>query len=177
MASAGPDIAAALAGRGRVEYTLGGDFGAGVGVVGHADDAEMEMAFLEYLKMGDGPDYFFFRPYHLVHFEAPITIAEAVVDRAGLGRPTDQRVAETITIAKQDLAAGTALDGIGGAWSYGWIDTADAAAGLLNMGLSEHATLTRQLGVDEPIGLDDVELDDSALIVRLRAEQDLLLAG
>jgi len=174
LAHAADDIANALSNPGRVEFTLRGDFKAGIGVLGTADDADMEMPYMRYLKMGDGPHYFFYRPYHLVHFEAAYTIAEAVLDSTSLGTPTTKRVAETITLAKQAVAKGTKLDGIGGAWAYGLIDTVEGSAGLLPVGLSGHATLTKDHAVDEPILTDNVELDDSALIVKLRAEQDAL---
>ena len=169
--TAAADITAALSAQGCVEFTLGGDFGAGIGVVGHCDDPEMEMAVLKYLKMGNGPEYFLFRPYHLIHFEVPITVAEAVLDRTCLGTPSSSRVAETITVAKRDLSAGTQLDGVGGFCCYGLMDDTAGAAGLLPMGLSEHARVTHSVAADEVIALDDVELDDSAPIVQLWEQQ------
>ena len=41
----------------------------------------MVKPYLRYLKMGDGPDYLFYRPYHLCHIETPLSAAEAVIYR------------------------------------------------------------------------------------------------
>lgn len=170
------DIVAALSRRGVVEYTLGGDFGAGVGVVGYADDPIMEAQPLRNYKMGDGPYYFFFRPYHLVHFEAPFTISDVMIDKMALGEPSVPPISETVSLAKQDLSAGRKLDGIGGAACYGQVDTVIDANGVLPIGISEHATLLRDVRRDEPIRLDIVEIDQDAYIVKIRAEQDRIVA-
>jgi predicted homoserine dehydrogenase-like protein len=174
--NAAADIVAALSHRGAVEYTLGGDFKAGVGVVGFADDPIMDVQPLRNYKMGDGPFYFFFRPYHLVHFEAPFTIADVMVDNMPLGSPSAPPYSEVVSLAKQDLSAGIKIDGIGGASCYGQVDTVQSAKGLLPVGISEHARLLRNVRQDEPIRLDDVELDEEVYIVQLRAEQDRLIA-
>jgi predicted homoserine dehydrogenase-like protein len=177
LETAAEDIMAVIGKRGVVEYTLGGDFGGGVGIVGYADDPEMVQPYMRYSKMGDGPDYFFFRPYHLIHNEVPVSIAEVMLDGEGLGTPTPKPVAEVVAMAKRPLKPGEALDGIGGFCSYGYIDTAENARGLLPMGLAEHARVTRPVEQDEPIALDDVELDTSAEIVKLRRAMDDGLAG
>lgn len=169
------DVLKVLSQRGVVDYTLGGDFAAGVGVIGRADDPELVGPYMRYFKMGDGPDHFFFRPYHLVHLEAPVTIAEVVLDRMALGSPLGPPVTEVVAVAKRDLRAGEQLDGIGGFTCYGEIDTVEGAAGLLPIGLAEHARLVRSVKQDDPIPADSVELDDDALIVRLRRQQDELM--
>jgi predicted homoserine dehydrogenase-like protein len=165
------DIMAALSRRGVVEYTLGGDFGGGVGIIGFADDPDMVQPYMRYAKLGDGPDYFFFRPYHLLHFELPVSIAEAVLDHRGLGNPVARPVAEVIAVAKRTLRPGDELDGIGGFTCYGLIDTAEGADGLLPIGLAEHATVRHAVRQDEPIAIGDVELRASE-ILRLRDIQD-----
>ena len=170
------DVTAALGRRGVVEYTLGGDFGGGVGVIGYAEEPDMVQPYMRYSKMGDGPDYFFFRPYHLLHFELPLTVAEVAVDRQPLGVPVGAPVAEVVAVAKQDLHPGDQLDGIGGFCCYGHVDAAAEAQGLLPIGLAEHARLTSRVARDEPIALDAVELDEDADMVRLRRQQDALLA-
>ena len=77
---AADDISAAISRHGVVEYTRGGDFGGGVGVVG-LRRGPMVQPYMRYGKLGDGPYYFYFRPYHLLHFEVPMTIADVVLDR------------------------------------------------------------------------------------------------
>jgi predicted homoserine dehydrogenase-like protein len=171
------DIMAVLSQRGVVEFTLGGDFGGGVGVIGYADDPEMVQPYMRYAKVGDGPDHFFFRPYHLLHFELPVTIAEVVLDQRGLGAPVVQPVAEVVAVAKRSLRPGDDLDGIGGFTCYGQIDTVKGAEGLLPIGFADHARIRRSVRQDEPIAMEDVELDGSAEIVRLRGMQDRLISS
>jgi predicted homoserine dehydrogenase-like protein len=174
---AAEEITKPLSRSGVVEYTLGGDFGAGVGVVGFSDDPVMVQPYMRYYKMGDGPHYFFFRPYHLAHLELPITIAELVLDRQPIASPTAPPVAEVVAIAKRDLEAGAQLDGIGGFASYGQIDTARQAEGFLPVGLAEYARTVHPIPQDEPISLDQVEFNDEAHVVGLRRRQEMLSSG
>jgi predicted homoserine dehydrogenase-like protein len=177
VARAAADVAAVLSRDGVVEYTLGGDFGGGVGVVARAEDPEIVDPFMRYAKMGNGPEFFFFRPYHLVHLEMPVTIGEVVLDRQGLGDPGPRPVAEVVAMAKRDLRPGDELDGIGGFTCYGHVDTAEGARGLLPIGLAGHAHVTRPVAMDDPVPLDAVEIDEDAVVVRLRRRQEQLLSG
>ena len=77
---------------------------------------------LEYLKIGPGPYYLFFRDYHLCYFEA----AESVIKFVELGIPGMQNKhfnADVITYAKRDMGKGEILDGIGSYDVYGKVDT------------------------------------------------------
>jgi len=163
--------AGALEGGPSVAYTLGGDFGGGVFVVARADDPRVAAPYFQYFKMGDGPDYLFFRPYHLCHFEAPLSAAEAVLCREPTIAPLGRPLAQTVAVAKRPLKAGEILDGVGGFACYGEVDTVENAAGLLPIGLAEGIRLTRDVAAGEPIPLDAVELDDGRLIVRLWRQQ------
>lgn len=162
--------------RGVVDYTLGGDFGGGVFVIARAEHPEMVQPYLKYLKMGDGPDYLFFRPYHLCHVETPLSAAEAVIYGEPTIAPMGRPVAHTIAIAKKDLKAGESLDGIGGFAVYGQIDEAEKCGGLLPVGLADEVKLVRDVPADRAVAVDDVELDESRLIVRLWREQQRMAA-
>jgi len=164
VATAAVDIAAALNEPGRVDFTLGGDFGAGVGILGTHPNHDLHEKAMRFYKMGDGPDYFFFRPYHLVHLEIPMTIAELILDNEPLATIDAPHVAEVVAIAKKDLAADEDLDCIGGFSAYGHIDTAEGAAGYLPVGLVEYATTTAPVAQDDPIPLSSVELDDVTIV-------------
>lgn len=166
IATAAVDIPAALSAPGRVDFTLGGDFGAGVGIVAAHPDAHLHEKAMRFYKMGDGPDYFFFRPYHLVHLEIPMSVAEVLLDNEPLATVDGPHVAEVVAIAKKDLRAGEQLDSIGGFSAYGHIDTTKGAQGLLPIGLVEYATMTTKVAQDEPIPLASVSLEDSLTVVR-----------
>ncbi len=155
-----------------VDYTLGGDFGGGVFVIARGVDAQMVQPYLKYLKMGDGPDYLFFRPYHLCHIETPLSAAEAVLFHEPTIAPRGAPSTHTISIAKRELKAGEVLDGIGGFNQYGQVDVAERCRGLLPIGLAENVRLSRDVKMDEPIAMDAVEHDESALLTRLWLEQE-----
>lgn len=157
---------------GIVDYVLGAEPAGGVFVIGHEDD-RIQRQYLHYYKMGDGPFYVFHTPYHLCHFEAPLTAARAALFDDAAIAPGGGPVCEVITVAKQDLPEGTALDGIGGFHSYGVLDNAEPVneAQLLPMGLSEGCTLRRAVSQDRAITYDDVVLPDGRYSDELRAEQ------
>jgi predicted homoserine dehydrogenase-like protein len=157
---------------GVVEYTLGGDFGAGVFVIGRAPDPDAVRTALRFYKLGDGPEYLLFSPYTLVQFDIPRSIAEVVLDGDPLWSPSTPPVADVIAVAKRDLRPGDVLDGIGGDCCYGRIDTVERSRGLLPMAFTQHGRLLRAVRADEPVPLDSVEVDDAAPIVCLRRRQD-----
>ncbi len=165
IATAAVDIPAALSAPGRVDFTLMGDFGAGVGIVARHPHHDLHQQAMGFYKMGPGPDYFFFRPYHLVHLEIPRTIAELLLDGEPLITIDAPHVAEVVAIAKKDLSAHEKLDCIGGFTAYGHIDTAAGAEGLLPVGLVEYATMTAPVAIDQPIPLAAVELDRTKVVV------------
>ena len=167
LATVATDVRDAGIPEGSVHFTLQGDFGGGVLVLAASPDPEFDAPYLRYGKLGDGPWYPLFRPYHLIHMELPRTITQVASGGPALGRRTAAPVAACVAIAKRDLAAGEALDGIGGGACYGQAAASDDAVGLLEVGLSQHARLRRPVAQDRPIGLDDVELDEEAELVRL----------
>ena len=160
------DLPEALIDGSKVDYTLGGDFGAGVGVVARHEDVHLHKKSLALYKMGDGPDYFFFRPYHLVHLELPMTIADVLLDNEPLSEITEPHAVEVVAITKKTLSASEKLDGIGGYSAYGHIDRYMDAFEFLPIGLSEFATTTEPLPEGEAIPLTSVSLDDTKEVVR-----------
>jgi predicted homoserine dehydrogenase-like protein len=156
---------------GSVHFTLGGDFGGGVLVLASSPDPTFDAPYLRYGKLGDGPWYPLFRPYHLIHMEVPTTIEQILGGGPPLGHRTAAPVAACVAVAKRDLAAGTQLDGIGGGATYGLAAATGEADGLLPVGLAQHARMRRPVPVDRPIAFDDVELDRDAYLVELLADE------
>jgi predicted homoserine dehydrogenase-like protein len=124
-------------------------------------------------KMGEGPLYTFYRPYHLSPLEAPNSVARAVLFGDNPVRPLAGPVCDVVTLAKRNLAAGEVLDGIGGYLSYGAIDNTSTAmdGNLLPIGLSEGCTLRRDLPMDAAITFADVEMPEVRTSDRLWLEQ------
>jgi predicted homoserine dehydrogenase-like protein len=170
LARVASDVHAAGIPDGSVHYTLGGDFGGGVLILARSSDPDFDAPYLRYGKLGDGPWYPLFRPYHLIHMEVPTTIEQVVAGGPPLGRRTPEPVAACVAVAKQDLAAGDDLDGIGGDTCYGVAASRAEADELLPIGLSQHAMLRRPVAIDQPIRREDVELDDRAFLVGLHRE-------
>ncbi len=119
----------------------------------------------------------FYRPYHLVGLELPISVARAVLDGMATGTPRPVPVAAVISAAKRELRPGDVLDGEGGSTVYGLADDAIAAARerLVPIGLSHGARMVRAVPEDGLIHLDDVTLDTSSSLYRLWEEQQRLL--
>jgi len=159
---------------GIVDYVLGAEPGPGVFVLGYNDSPVLQ-PYMKYLKMGDGPIYTFYVPYHLCHVEVPLTAARAVLFHDAATTPLDGPVCDVIAVAKRDLKAGEVLDGIGGFTCYGVLDNYDVSRkeNLLPMGLSEGCKLQTNVSIDQAITYDDVELPVGRLCDKLRAEQDL----
>jgi len=162
------DFSAILGRRGVVDYTLGGDFGGGVFVIGRCSDWDRVGHYFDYLKMGSGPDYLFFRPYHLCHLETPLSVAEAVVYREPTVAPRGAPVAEVVAVAKRDLHPGERLDGMGGYTFYGQVDTVERGRDFLPAGLAEDCVVVRAIQAGEPVPLSSVEpsVDDYARNIR-----------
>jgi predicted homoserine dehydrogenase-like protein len=152
---------------------VGSQPGPGVYVLATHDDPK-QRHYLNLYKLGEGPLYSFYTPYHLCHFEVPNSLARAVLfgdaPIAAAGPPQ----VEVVTTAKTDLPAGTVLDGLGGYHTYGEAEAARVSADerLLPMGVAEGCRLVRDVVRDQTLTYDDVELPPDRLIDRLRTQQD-----
>jgi predicted homoserine dehydrogenase-like protein len=157
---------------GLVDYVLGAEPHTGAFVLGYSDHPTKQ-EYMRYFKMGDGPLYAFYTPYHLPHLQIVPTIARAVLFGDATVAPEGEPVCDVLTVAKRDLAAGEVLDGIGGFACYGTIDNADVVRreNLLPVGLAEGCRLTRSAVRDQPITYDDVVVPPGRLADQLRAEQ------
>lgn len=158
---------------GVVEYVDGLAPGVFVIVKGQNDGARHELSYL--MKKGDRDHHILYRPYHLASLETPITIAKAVLNHDHAIVPLGAPISETVAVAKKDIKAGEKIDGIGGYCVRGVLET--------------HADLVKNNNV--PIGLvggssvakrdikdgtfltyDDIEIDESTTVYRLRKLQD-----
>lgn len=143
-----------------VEYVLGAEPGGGVFVIGYCAE-EYQRTMLEYYKMGRGPYYLFYRPYHLCHVEAMQCIFDAVRESRSLLQPSFGFSANVFAYAKRALAEGERLDGVGGYACYGLIE--NCAAGETPSGLpiclADNLILKRPIARDEKLLLEDVEYD------------------
>ena len=165
--------AAIMLEKGLVDYVLGAEPGPGVFVIGYDEDHTRQL-YMKYFKMGDGPFYVFYIPYHLPHLEAPLTAARAVLFNDAAIAPIGRPVCEVVTVAKRHLKQGQHLDGIGGFDCYGVIENAKIAReeNALPMGMSEGCVLVKDIAKDETVHFRDVELPEGRLIDKLWREQE-----
>lgn len=160
---------------GVVDYVVGAKPGPGVFVLATHDDARQQH-YLNLYKLGEGPLYSFYTPYHLCHFEVPLSVARAVLFGDAVLQPVDGPRVDVVATAKTDLRANDVVDGLGGYATYGQCETyaASRAEGLLPLGLAEGCRLRRDVLKDAVLTYADVEIPPGRLIDLLRAEQDAL---
>jgi predicted homoserine dehydrogenase-like protein len=159
-------------GPGIVDYVVGAVPSPGVFVLG-THDHPTQRHYLNLYKLGEGPLYCFYTPWHLCHFEVPITVARAVLFGDAAIAPAGPPRVEVVAAAKVDLEAGAELDALGGYLTYGLAENAEVAAHerLLPIGLAEGCQIRRDVAKDTVLTIDDVELPPGRLIDELRREQ------
>ena len=157
---------------GLVDYALGAEPHTGAFVIVFEENPKKQKE-LAYYKMGEGPFYVFYTPYHLPHLQIASTIARAALFNDATVAPLGAPVCEVAAFAKRDLKAGERLDGVGGYTAYGVIENAPhfSARDFLPMGLSEGCRLLRDVPKDDPILFTDTERPPGRLIDTLRIEQ------
>jgi predicted homoserine dehydrogenase-like protein len=158
---------------GLVDYALGAAPHTGAFVIVHEDSA-LKKVQLAYYKLGDGPFYVFYTPFHLPHLQIASTIGRAVIHRDPTVAPIGGPVCEVVTVAKRDLKAGERLDGIGGFCAYGLIENAPVSRSMsaLPIGLSEDRVLRRDVAKDDVVAFDDVESVPDGIVEKLWKEQN-----
>jgi len=160
---------------GAVDFVQGPAMAGGVFVTVRVEDERIR-ADLQYLKVGQGKYFTFFRPYHLWFLEAPISVARAYLYHQATLVPLDRPVAEVMAVAKRALTPGERLDDFGGFTFYGVMERAEEAQSLnaLPVGLAPGAEVARPVAAGAIVTWDGVRLDEASTVVRLRRQQDAL---
>jgi len=157
---------------GVVDYVVGTPLTKVFCLAEHPDPKQQH--YLNLYKMGDGPLYSFFVPYHLVHFEVPSSIARVALFGDSLAKPLGPPVVEVCAVAKRDLRQGEVLDRPGEFMTYGECCNTDEMAThrYLPEGLVEGCRLLRPIARDQVITYNDVTLPKGRLADAMRAEQN-----
>lgn len=171
------DRALAEGGEGIVDYVVGARPGPGVFVLGTIDNARQQH-YLNLYKLGTGPYYCFYTPYHLCHFEVPTSVARAVLFGDPVLTPKAGPVVGVIALAKKDLEAGETVEDFGGYEVYGVAENIDVIRreNLIPIGLALGAKLRRPVAKDQPLTFDDLIIPEGRLIDALYAEQEAMFA-
>jgi predicted homoserine dehydrogenase-like protein len=156
---------------GIIDYVVGTPLTKVYCLAEHPDPKQQH--YLSLYKMGEGPLYSFFTPYHLVHFEVPNAIARVVLFRDSVAKPLAGPVVEVCAVAKRDLKAGEVLDDYGMYMTYGEAVNAEDMCDrhYLPEGLVEGCTLLQDIPKDSVITYDAVTLPSDRVADQLRAEQ------
>jgi len=126
------------------------------------------------LKVGPGPCYSIFRPYHLTSLEVPLTAIRAVFTKRPDMEPVDYPVAECTAVAKRDLAPGQTLGKIGEydyrGFAMTWEDARNARR--MPLGLTERAKVLKPIKAGEALTYDNCQPDESMVITQIRRQID-----
>jgi predicted homoserine dehydrogenase-like protein len=160
---------------GLVDYALGAAPHTGAFVIVH-EDSPLKKAQLAYYKLGNGPFFVFYTPFHLPHIQIASTIGRAVVHHDATVAPIAGPVCEVVAVAKRDLKVGERLDGIGGYCTYGLIDNTNAAraTSALPIALSTDCVVRRNVSKDKVLSFEDVQAPAGGLVNELWREQNEL---
>ena len=160
---------------GIVEYIVGAKPGPGVFVYAAAKDP-YSVKYLKYGKLGEGPLYSFYQPYHLLFFDIASSIARLIDFDDPVIVPLGASIVDVVATAKTDLFPGDRLDGIGGFKTYGLCENHSVVIeeNLLTMGLSEGCRIIKPVTKDSVITYDDVDVPKGRLIDQLIVEQQNL---
>jgi predicted homoserine dehydrogenase-like protein len=155
-----------------VDYSVGAAPHTGGFVVVHEENP-YKRTQLAYYKLGDGPFYVFYTPFHLPHIQLPSTIARAVIHADPTVAPLAGPSCEVVTVAKRRLRAGEKLDGVGGFCAYGLIENHSIAraSAALPIALSENCVLLRDIEKDSVVSFADVRMPARRLSDELWQEQ------
>ena len=160
-------------GAGIVDYVVGAEPAPGVFVLA-THDHPTQQHYLNLYKLGEGPFYCFYVPYHLCHFEVPMTVARAALFGDATVTATGGPRVDVVAAAKVQLEAGTVLDGLGGYCTYGLAENAAIARSenLIPIGLVQGGMLNRSVAKDDVLTYDDVDRPEGRVSDTLRKEQD-----
>ncbi|MBB3229535.1 NAD(P)H-dependent oxidoreductase [Halomonas stenophila] len=163
---------------GLVDYVVGARPGPGVFVIGTLEDPR-QRHYLELYKLGKGPYYCFYTPYHLCHFEVPTSVARAVLFNDAVLAPQGAPRVGVVAMAKKDLSEGERITEFGGFEVYGVAENMATICrdNLLPIGLAIDATLQHPVRKDAPLTMDDVRMPEGRLVDRLYSEQVRIYSG
>lgn len=158
---------------GVVEYVDGIAPGIFCIIKGQNEGVQHELNYL--MKKRDRDHHILYRPYHLCSLETPLTIARAELEHDSAIVPLGAPISETVAVAKKDIKAGERIDGIGGYCVRGVLEThIDMIKnGNIPIGLIGGSSIAkRDIKDGSFLTYDDIELDESTTVFKLRKLQD-----
>jgi predicted homoserine dehydrogenase-like protein len=160
--------------RGCVDYSTG-RVAPGVFAIVTTDEPRIRTD-MQFVSMGPGPYYRFYRPYHLCNIETPIAVAEAVLNGDTTVVPTAM-VSEVVSLAKRNLKVGEKVGEIGGPDIYNLIYPYPEARarGGIPMGLATGGKVLKDIAKGEMLTQGNFAPDEGLLVYKLRQMQDAMV--
>ncbi|WP_192355903.1 NAD(P)H-dependent oxidoreductase [Mesorhizobium mediterraneum] len=159
--------------KGVVDYSIGKGVAPGVFCIIETRHPRVLERMID-LKVGKGPYFTIFRPYHLTSLEVPLSAARAVVYKRADMEPLDHPVAEAVAVAKSELGLGQSLGMIGEndyrGFAMTWEDA--RARGALPLGLAERAKVVKPVKTGDFLTYENCVPDDSMVITQIRRRLD-----
>ncbi|MDG4880631.1 homoserine dehydrogenase [Mesorhizobium sp. WSM4884] len=159
--------------KGVVDYSIGKGVAPGVFCIIETKHPRVLERMID-LKVGKGPYFTIFRPYHLTSLEVPLSAARAVVYKRADMEPLDHPVAEAVAVAKTNLGTGQSLGMIGEndyrGFAMTWEDA--RAKGVLPIGLAERAKVVKPVKAGDFLTYENCVPDDSMVITQIRRRLD-----
>lgn len=152
-----------------LEYVFG--LSPGVFAIIRTDNPQMDYG-MRFLKMGKGPNYLLYRPFHLTSMEVPITLYKVYFDRTPSIAPVRQ-INDVYALAKKDLYKGGSLDGIGGYTCYGRLERKSEKGAIPIALIDNNAQVIKDIKKGEPLTYENTLLSNNK-IKELRDIQDKL---
>jgi predicted homoserine dehydrogenase-like protein len=159
--------------KGVVDYSIGKGVAPGVFCIIETRHPRVLERMVD-LKVGKGPYFTIFRPYHLTSLEVPLSAARAVLYKRADMEPLDHPVAEAVAVAKRDLGLGQSLGMIGEndyrGFAMTWQDA--RAKGALPLGLAERAKVVKPLKAGDFLTYENCVPDDGMVVTQIRRRLD-----
>lgn len=159
--------------KGVVDYSIGKGVAPGVFCIIETRHPRVLERMID-LKVGKGPYFTIFRPYHLTSLEVPLSAARAVIYKRADLEPLDRPVAEAVAVAKRNLAVGETMGMIGESDYRGFAMTWEDARsrGALPLGLAERARVVKPVKAGEFLSYDNCVPNDGMVITQIRRRLD-----
>jgi predicted homoserine dehydrogenase-like protein len=158
---------------GVVDYSIGKGVAPGVFCIVQTQHPRVLERMVD-LKVGKGPFFTLYRPFHLTSLETPLSAARAFLHRRPDIEPLDEPVAEAVAVAKRDLKPGDVLGRIGEYDYRGWAMTWKEArrTGAMPIGLVEAARVMKPVKTGEFLTSANCIPEKSFTITQIRSKLD-----
>jgi len=150
-----------------VDYAVG-DIAPGVFVV-FTSKQESIINELKYLKMGDGPNFVLYKPYHLGNIEAPMSIYDIVFSKKSTLTVKKEMITSVAAIAKKDIKVDDFMDRIGGHTFFGIaiVYKEMIEKSYVPIGLVEGSRVKENIKKGEIISFDKIECNSDSIAYNL----------